>query len=103
MYLVTWEDDDGMWLDDPEGFDTLTEAKIYAAQHPARRADIYSCSHLMTVEASSGSGTERAANECAIAQSEAAQSCECGITSAGRCPVCLTTPLVLLQYRGSHD
>ncbi len=31
MYLVTFEDDDGMWLDDPNGFPSEQEARAYAS------------------------------------------------------------------------
>jgi hypothetical protein len=27
MYLITTEDDDGMWLDDPIGYNSVAEAK----------------------------------------------------------------------------
>ena len=27
MYIVTVEDEEGMWFDDPQGFDTLPEAR----------------------------------------------------------------------------
>lgn len=53
MYLVTWEDDQGMWLDDPEGFDTEREARACAAKYPARKAAcvaIYDCHLLTTID-----------------------------------------------------
>lgn len=46
MYLVTWEDEDGTWLDDPEGFDTEKEARNCATKYPARHGGmvaIYDC------------------------------------------------------------
>lgn len=54
MYLVTWEDADGMWLDDPEGFDSEKEARDCAAKYPARKSAcvaIYRCDLVATIEA----------------------------------------------------
>ena len=55
MYLVTIEHDDGTWWDDPNGFDTLSEAKEYAASRGKVASAgiciaIYSCSLLTTIE-----------------------------------------------------
>lgn len=47
MYLVTFEDHEGMWLDDPSGFDTLGEARDWA-RRPHRHATrvIYRCDQI---------------------------------------------------------
>jgi len=38
LYLVTIENaEDGVWFDDPEGFDTEQEAKNYATKKAAKR------------------------------------------------------------------
>lgn len=54
MYLVTIEQDDGTWWDDPNGFDTLSEAQEYAASRgnvPSGMCiSIYSCSLLKVIE-----------------------------------------------------
>ena len=51
MFLVTMEsDDDGMWLDDPNGFDNEAEAREWhAKQPPAPKGHsrvIYRCTQL---------------------------------------------------------
>lgn len=52
MYLVTLENSDtGMWLDDPEGFNTVTEAVSFATnrQPPTGHCyTIYECQHLVS-------------------------------------------------------
>lgn len=53
MYLVTWEDDDGMFLDDPEVFETEKDARDCAVKYPPRPAScvvIYHCNHVATIE-----------------------------------------------------
>ena len=47
LYLVVAEDGEGMWLDEPNAFDTLHEARLYALRRLGKRNDattvIYSC------------------------------------------------------------
>lgn len=55
MYIVTFEDGEGMWCDDPEAFDSLAEAEDYSVEmqtalHPGNCMAIYSCSLIKTVE-----------------------------------------------------
>ena len=53
MYLVVVEADDGTWLSDPEGFDTLEKATAIAtrrANRYGRPASIYSCTPVKEVE-----------------------------------------------------
>lgn len=52
MFLVTWEENNGIWLDAPEGFDTEKEAREYAAIYPARTGAvvaIYECRLVDTI------------------------------------------------------
>ncbi len=45
MYFVTWEDAEGMFVDDPQGYDSEIEARncaaINPAQHPGQSVVIY--------------------------------------------------------------
>jgi|GEM_PF-5473158 len=46
MYLVTFEDEDGMWFDDPIGCDTLPEARTHMNNAKVKGAAvvcIYEC------------------------------------------------------------
>jgi hypothetical protein len=53
MYLVTTEAiDDGMWFDDPEGFDTEREAREFAAKRKPPEGHcfgIYACELITAV------------------------------------------------------
>jgi hypothetical protein len=51
MFLVTTEhNEDGVWLDDPNGFDSETEAREWCAKQPPPPKDhsrvIYRCMQL---------------------------------------------------------
>lgn len=61
MYLVTFEDDNGIWTDSPEGFDSLKEAEEYTVEFQTallldRCMAIYSCDLIKTVERSPQEG-----------------------------------------------
>lgn len=48
MYLVTFEESDGTWFEDPDGFDTKEEARKYASMQrpslsPTQCIAIYEC------------------------------------------------------------
>ena len=52
-YLVTMEDDHGMWLDSPEGYDTAQQAETFAgklANRFKRAATVYRCEFVADVE-----------------------------------------------------
>ena len=53
MYLVTMEDDHGMWMDDPEAYDGRKEALSAAAKMAdrfKRQATVYKCDLYADVE-----------------------------------------------------
>lgn len=53
MYLVTMEDDEGMWMEDPAGCDDRDEAFRHArkfANRWKRPATIYKCEFMTEVE-----------------------------------------------------
>lgn len=54
MFLLTTEDDDGMWIDEPEGYDSETEARLAMASRPAPGPHtafvIYRCSQVAARE-----------------------------------------------------
>lgn len=53
MYLVTMENDDGMWVDDPLGCVDLQEAYVHAgflASRWKRSAVIYKCEFVTEVD-----------------------------------------------------
>lgn len=53
MYLVTLEDKDGMWFDDPDGFSTQQEAKVWVASRrppPAGHTYVlWQCTEIATL------------------------------------------------------
>ena len=57
MYLVTVEDEEGMWFDDPDGFDTLGDALKHFNALNVKGAShfvVYECRQIDTREASQG-------------------------------------------------
>ena len=54
MYLVTLEDNEGMWMDDPKGYDTEEEARKAAAEFPSPTwtVCIYRCDLLAVLSRS---------------------------------------------------
>jgi hypothetical protein len=48
-YIVTTESDDGSWFDEPEGFESETEAREWIASHPVSRPEIYTVLYRCTM------------------------------------------------------
>lgn len=62
LYLVTTEHtDDGMWFDDPEGFDSEREAREFANKRPPPGGcffGIYRCELIEAIMDAVGTGKE---------------------------------------------